>query len=543
MFYLRYIREELIRRMGKTITVTFGLAVAGAIIIVIISISNSLSSAQRTVLNPLENVGTDIMITRTVNVENIRSLDESTRAEMMKENQVGTDLSKLGNPGDQFSNDSFTTGSMLTFASADTSKIDPSLVAQYSPSLILNVLHQEGTIPKVTATFETGGQMIGFSRTFEMSDADRQAFVDAQQQAMADMKAKGIDPNSAAGREYLRANLPRPTQEISGQVEVPKETITQDVGPITTDIQTENYTVGGVDTSKTSIGLILPGQLVEGQWFAGENDVILNRTFAESKQKKVGDLFKLGNTDFAIVGIVEPKLFTTTADIYLPLAALQKIAGRDGQINTLLLKATNAKNVTLAGESTAALFTDAKVTDAAETAKQVSGSLVSAANLTNRFIGLTTIIVIVACLAIVSLLTVSSVNKRVREIGTLKAIGWGNGLVVRQIVLENIVLGLLGAVVGIGLGLVGLYLVNRFNVSLSATIASSNVGQSIMRRFLGGAESTADITTTVQLKLALSWIVLAMGAGVALLGSVVAATFAAMKASRMKPQEALRNIE
>ena len=248
-----------------------------------------------------------------------------------------------------------------------------------------------------------------------------------------------------------------------------------------------------------------------------------------------------GGTDFTIVGIVEPKLFTTAADAYLPLATLQKIAGRDGQINSLLLKATNAKNVAQAGESTAALFTDAKVTDAAETAKQVSGSLVSAANLTNRFIGLTTIIVIVACLAIVSLLTVSSVNKRVREIGTLKAIGWSNGLVVRQIVLENIVIGLLGAIVGVGLGLIGLYVVNRFNISLSATIAGTDVGKSIMRRFMGG--ETADITTSVQLKVMISWLVLSLGAGVALLGSVVAATFASLKASRMKPQEALRNIE
>src|SRR3989338_2518856 len=184
MFYLRYIKEELIRRVGKTITVVFGLAVAGAIIIVIISVSQSLSAAQRSVLNPLENVGTDIMITRTVNAENMRSLDQATRDEMMKENQVATDLSKLGDPGEAFISDTFTTGSMLTFASADANKIDSSLVANYSPSLMLSVLHQSGTIPKVTASFETGGQRIGFSRTFEMSDADRQAFQDAQQKAM-----------------------------------------------------------------------------------------------------------------------------------------------------------------------------------------------------------------------------------------------------------------------------------------------------------------------------------------------------------------------
>ncbi|PJA37102.1 hypothetical protein CO181_04900, partial [candidate division WWE3 bacterium CG_4_9_14_3_um_filter_43_9] len=64
MFYLQYLKAELLRRFGKTFTITFGLAIASAIIITIISASQSLSQAQEKVLNPLENVGTDIMVTR-----------------------------------------------------------------------------------------------------------------------------------------------------------------------------------------------------------------------------------------------------------------------------------------------------------------------------------------------------------------------------------------------------------------------------------------------------------------------------------------------
>jgi len=66
MFFLKYLRGELLHRPGKTITVSLGLAVAGAVIVTIISISQSLSAAQKTVLDPLANVGTDIMVSRTV---------------------------------------------------------------------------------------------------------------------------------------------------------------------------------------------------------------------------------------------------------------------------------------------------------------------------------------------------------------------------------------------------------------------------------------------------------------------------------------------
>ncbi len=545
-FSLRYLKGELFHRLGKTVTVSLGLAVAGAIIISIIAVSQSLSSAQTTVLNPLQNVGTDILLTRSLNPESLGTLDEATRTEALKDNRIMTDFAKLGKPGDQFSTDSFLPGTMLTFATTDITSLDTSVIADTAAGLVLNVVHQEGKIPQLTAEFQTGGERIAFRQELpQMTDAEQKALDAARQKAIADLQKKGIDPNSDAGRKAIRdatnAAMPDRLKAVVGEVVTPQRTFRQDIGSFSMDIQTENFTLAGVDTSKPTIGLILPDQIVEGRYLQHVQEIIFSQSFAEKRQKKVGDTFSLAGKDFTIVGLVVPKLYTMTADAYVSIVDAQTLAGLDGRINVLLVKATSATNVPAAGTTVAALVTGAKITDASETAKQVTGSLVNATNLTQRFIGLTSIIIILASLAIVSLITVLSVNKRIREIGTLKAIGWGNAAIVRQIIMENIVLGLLGAAIAVGLGLLGLMMVNRLNISLSATFAASDAGLDMVRRFLGGEK--ADLTTNVQLHVAASTATLLLGAGVALLGAVVAGAFAALKSSRMKPQEALRNIE
>ena len=52
------------------------------------------------------------------------------------------------------------------------------------------------------------------------------------------------------------------------------------------------------------------------------------------------------------------------------------------------------------------------------------------------------------------LLTLSSVGKRVRELGTLKALGWTQWLVVRQVMGESLAQGVLGGLIGVVLALV-----------------------------------------------------------------------------------------
>lgn len=418
--------------------------------------------------------------------------------------------------------------------------------------LILNITHQEGTIPKVTSTFTTKDQTISVSQDIpEMTDAERTAQDEARQKAMAEIQAQGLEPRSDAAREierkYMDAAMPERFKKMTASVNVPGQSITQDVGPISTDVKTENYTISGVDTAKTDIGLILPRQIVDGGWFDGDNQIILSKSFADKNGKKVGDTITFNKQNFAVVGIVDPKLYTNTTDYYLPLNVLQKLYGVENRINIVLAKASSADKVDAASSQLASLFTGATVVNSKDTASKVSGSLVQAANLTNKFIGITSIVVLIAAFIIVSLLTISAINKRTREIGTLKAIGWSNFEVVRQIMGESIILGILGAVVGVGLGIAAIIILNRYNISFNATVQSLNSGA--VNLFRGPGQQSSNSTaatateTSIKLKVAISYIILALGAAVALVGSLLSGFFAALKVSRLKPSVSLRNLE
>jgi hypothetical protein len=63
VFYLSYLRNELLRRKARTILTVLGLAVGVGLVIAIVSLSRGLDQAQKTALNPLSSIGTDLTVT------------------------------------------------------------------------------------------------------------------------------------------------------------------------------------------------------------------------------------------------------------------------------------------------------------------------------------------------------------------------------------------------------------------------------------------------------------------------------------------------
>ena len=94
----------------------------------------------------------------------------------------------------------------------------------------------------------------------------------------------------------------------------------------------------------------------------------------------------------------------------------------------------------------------AQVASSKQVADQISGSLVDASNLSHSLGFALSIVAALAAFLLAALLALSSVGKRVRELGTLKALGWTQRMVVRQIAGESLAQGVLGGVFGIVLG-------------------------------------------------------------------------------------------
>src|SRR5439155_6925090 len=133
----------------------------------------------------------------------------------------------------------------------------------------------------------------------------------------------------------------------------------------------------------------------------------------------------------------------------------------------VLVKAKDAGSVDKVAGEIRKMLPGAQVVTTKALADQVTGSLKDAKNLADRLGGVLAVIVLAAAFAIAVLLTLSSVAKRVREIGTLRAIGWSKARVVRQLLTETIGIGVLGAALGLLAGLGAIASIGALSPSLS----------------------------------------------------------------------------
>jgi ABC-type antimicrobial peptide transport system permease subunit len=181
------------------------------------------------------------------------------------------------------------------------------------------------------------------------------------------------------------------------------------------------------------------------------------------------------------------------------------------------------------------------VTTACDLADRVSGTLVDAKNLAGSLGTALMIVGLLSAFLIASLLTLSSVTKRVRELGTLKALGWSQRLVVRQVTGESLIQGLLGGAVGIVLGIAGAVAIGAFGPTLEATVSAvAEQGPQFGPFGQGSVEPTA---TEVALDAPISATTALWAVGLALLGGLVAGAVGSLRASRLRPADALRHID
>ena len=183
-------------------------------------------------------------------------------------------------------------------------------------------------------------------------------------------------------------------------------------------------------------------------------------------------------------------------------------------------------------------YAQAQVTSSKQVADRISGSLVDAANLT-RDLGLVlSVVAAAAAFALAALLALSSVGKRVRELGTLKALGWTQRRVVRQVAGESLAQGILGGIAGVALGLLAAVAHRRLRADADRKLDLRR--RQHLRDRPGGADHLAvrlaDGTDRGRGSCC-------SGFSLAVLGGLLAGAAAALRAARLRPADALRTVE
>jgi ABC-type lipoprotein release transport system permease subunit len=321
-------------------------------------------------------------------------------------------------------------------------------------------------------------------------------------------------------------------------------------------VSSNSFTVTGIDPAGDSLGPLSSATITSGHGItAAESDAdvaVVDSNYAAAHSLKAGSKITVAGKSFTVVGIARAAESASSSDVYIPLARAQALASTPGEVNTIYVSAASSADITTVSKEISAALPKATVTTSSDLASQVTGSLSSASSLASSLGKRLAVAVLAAAFGIASILTISAVSRRVREFGTLKAMGWRSRRIIRQIMGEALVIGILGGIAGVAVGYGGAALVQSLAPPLTASTATAATGAA--RGGFGGggpaggggfghAASAASHNVSVHLTAPVTLGAVGLAVALAILGGLIAGSLGGWRAVRLRPAAALARVE
>src|SRR5512141_2285458 len=188
--------------------------------------------------------------------------------------------------------------------------------------------------------------------------------------------------------------------------------------------------------------------MVAGRIFeSGRDEVIAGRgVFAQFGNIGLGQTVVWGSHAWKVVGVFEAGGSVSESEVWTDLPVLQGVYRRGNTVQVVRAQLTSAGAL---DTLKANLEKDRRVNVSVRSGKQFYAAQSRILIGLVKYVG-TTIAILMGIGAVFAALNTmySAVSSRTREIATLRALGFGAGPVVTSVLLESIVLGLLGGIVG-----------------------------------------------------------------------------------------------
>lgn len=218
----------------------------------------------------------------------------------------------------------------------------------------------------------------------------------------------------------------------------------------------------------------------QGESLSLKKGVIISSKLAQLAQVTVGDRLTLDGHSFKVAGITENYVGHF---IYMDQASYQKIYGERTSENSYLVQLQNSST-----QQVQAVSRDMMALAAVKAVSQ-NASMISLFNSVAKSLDTTMMILVVVSvlLAIVILYNLTNINvaERIRELSTIKVLGFHNKEVILYIYRETILL----SIIGILMGLVGGYYLHQFLIAMiapDAILFYPKVGLSVFLFPVGG---------------------------------------------------------
>jgi len=203
---------------------------------------------------------------------------------------------------------------------------------------------------------------------------------------------------------------------------------------------------------------------------ADDRAAVIGPDFATTQGASVGSTIALEGNSFHVVGVIERSFTIFDAAIVVPYADARALLGQE--VPPFVARLPNVEGTALMivvdpGADTGLLARKISL----ETGLNANDPKTSAANLNAAtavfdgiIFGAALVALVVGAFSIVNTMTIA-VTERTREIGIRKAIGAGDGDIMREFLVEAATIGALGGAVGIVAGAIVIALVNAHNAA------------------------------------------------------------------------------
>jgi putative ABC transport system permease protein len=290
----------------------------------------------------------------------------------------------------------------------------------------------------------------------------------------------------------------------------------------------------GVDLDQPSLGPVKVKEwLKEGRFPANPGEVVLEKHYAKFHQSRIGDPFQVGNRSFKVVGLLEIKEGSqiASANIYLPLADAETlIEGETKGVNIVYLHLKNPSLLVQVKTQIARELSGVSVTSSDSFLELMGG----VSKISDQFSLLASIIALGGAIFLIIKTMLSNLVERSSEIGILKAVGWTEKDVQKQLMGEVLVQSLLGGILGVMAGYVISYSLGFLSISIPTPWEMN-----LMPAFAKDAEAASQV---VRLPVSISAGLTVISLALSIMAGGLASYFMGRRTSRMKPADILRKM-
>jgi lipoprotein-releasing system permease protein len=289
---------------------------------------------------------------------------------------------------------------------------------------------------------------------------------------------------------------------------------------------------------------ILRNSVIKGRFLKkGKPEALVEVSYARQYGIKVGDTISVAKRDYSVVGLVDASRISkiAVANVYVPLSEAQSLAASSPQVqavspfkpddvNLVFIKAGEEKIPELSSALRAMMGKDATI-GTPESFLKLLGSLFA---LSDKFTLAASLIAILVAVLIAFKTMAGNIIEREREIGVLKAVGWINRNVVKQILAESVVECFIAGILGLVIALVAAYGLSFLKVHIPIPWEMSP-----RPHFLpGGGDQLFNI---LRLPVHVPWTLASFAVLLSVVVGGITGALLGRNISRIKPSEVLRH--